>query len=239
MTELSLILPVHNEEDIIEPVYREIRLELEKLNISFECMLVENGSSDGTLATLEKLKKTYPHTHIIVAPKGYGSAVIAGLKKAQGKYVSYMPSDGQIDLSVFPMLWKETQKNIADVVKIRRITRESWDRSLVSYIFSYFVSFVFGIPKTDVNGSPRILLNQNVQKLNLQSMDSFIDTEFAVKAHLLGWKIKEISMKTLVRCGGVSTRSLNTYIEFLRNIIVYRMHTYPLVRQLYSSIKPI
>lgn len=231
MVNLSLVLPVHNEALIIQGVLDSIMSTLRKTVGSFECILVENGSTDNTLEVLENLAKKYRQVRVLVAPKGYGSAVLAGLRKASGLYVCYMPSDGQIDLSIFSSLWKATQTTTWDMVKVRRVSRETWKRTVVSNIFSLAVSVLFDIPRLDVNGSPRIFHRRNRKLLALASQDSFIDVEFAVKAHLLGWKILELPMRTLPRSGGTSTRSWRTYWEFCRNLYRFRLYTYPQLKK--------
>ncbi|MFH0863465.1 MAG: glycosyltransferase family 2 protein [Candidatus Gottesmanbacteria bacterium] len=222
MIDLSLILPVHNEEDIIEPVFHEIYKTLEKMSISFETILVENGSSDNSLELIKKLARKYPNTKTLVAPKGYGSAIIAGLKIAKGEYVCYMPSDGQVDMKDFPRLWDLIKSGKWDIVKIKRRKRESLSRLLVSYSFSLVGKILFGIPFIDINGDPRIFLRKYLNDLDLQYQDSFIDTEFAVKAHKMGLTIKEIPAKTLIRAGGKSTRSWRTFTEFFKNLWYFR-----------------
>lgn len=222
MVDFSLILPVHNEEAIIGPVLKDILAVVKRTVSSYECILVENGSTDGTFGVVTALSKRYAHVRVARAPKGYGSAVLAGLAGARGRYVCYMPSDGQIDLRVIPTLWRLIQTGDWDVVKVRRATRESWDRWMTSAVFSWIVSMVFGIPRYDVNGSPRILLRSDMMKLRLHYTDSFNDTEFAVKATALGWNIQEIPMRTLPRRGGMSTRSWRTYWEFIKNLYTFR-----------------
>ncbi len=218
MFKLSLILPVHNEEAIIEPVFIGIKKALDRLAIRYECLLVENGSTDDSLTVIKKLAQKYKNAQAIVAPQGYGSAVLAGLKIAKGKYVAYMPSDGQVDLKVFPKLWAMAQSDQWDLIKVKRVSRESLARLLVSRVFSLLVKLFFGVPWLDVNASPRIFLRKHLNLLNLQSQDSFIDTEFAIKACRLGWRIKEMPMKTLPRLGGQSTRSWRTFLEFFWNL---------------------
>lgn len=220
--DLSLILPVHNQEKIIAPVYRDIVHMLDRLKISYECILVENGSSDATLGVLTTLARSYPHTRVYTAPKGYGSAVLRGLGVSRGVYVSYMPSDGQIDLGVFPILWQLATSRKWQLVKIQRATRESLSRSACSSLFSAIVRILFHTSVTDINGSPRIFLRKYVPVLDLGYRDSFIDAEFAAKARVLGWNIKEIPMRTLPRVGGTSTRSWRTFIEFFTNIWHYK-----------------
>lgn len=224
MFDLSLILPVHNEATIIGSVLPEMLRVFKKTAPSYECILVENGSTDNTPEVVSGLAKKFEHTRVVTAPKGYGSAVLAGLTVARGTYVCYMPSDGQIDLTVIPKLWRLIQTGDWHVVKVRRVTRESWDRQITSSFFSLFVSMMFGIPRYDVNGSPRILLRSDMKKLRLNHTDSFIDTEFAVNATALGWNIKEIPMRTLPRRGGISTRSWRTYWEFIKNLYTFRRY---------------
>ena len=218
MIELSLILPVHNEEKIIKPVFIKIKKVLDKLDILYECILVENGATDKSLKVIKKLAQNDKKTKAIVATKGYGSAILAGLGIAKGKYVSYMPSDGQIDLQVFPQLWKLAKNDKWQMIKIKRTTRESFQRLFISYTFSSIVKLLFNTPFLDINGSPRIFLKKHLKALDLQSQDSFIDAEFTIKAHLLDWHIKEIPMQTLSRFGGRSTRNWRTFAEFFHNL---------------------
>ena len=221
--ELSLILPVHNQANIIEPVYKNILTTLKKLGVTYECILVENGSTDNTKSVVFQLAQKYPNTRALTAPKGYGSAVLAGLAKAKGIYLCYMPSDGQIDLAMLPELWRLAISDQWDVVKVKRITRETTARYLFSRALAYLTAILFGIPPWDMNGSPRIVLQSKINQLHLTYIDSFIDIEFAVKAHRLGWKIKEIPIKTLPRYGGTSTRSWRTFAEFLKNLWDFRV----------------
>jgi glycosyltransferase involved in cell wall biosynthesis len=221
MIELSLILPVYNQEDIIAPVYKTIYQTINKLGISFECILVENGSVDETRSVTQKLAQIYPHTISISTTKGYGSAVISGLEVARGKYFCYMPSDGQVDLSVIPLLWKLAKSHKYKIVKIRRFNRESIIRSFISKLLSSIISLRFQTPSIDINGSPRIIQLDDIKKLHLSYRDSFIDAEMTVKANRLGWNIIEIPMQNLDRFGGKSSRNWKTYLEFIKNVITF------------------
>ncbi len=217
---LSLILPVYNQANIIEPVFIQIYKTIQNLRTPYEIILVENGSTDGTEKVTAGLAKKYTHTQAIRTTKGYGSAVLSGLEKSQGEYICYMPSDGQIDLSVLPVLWKN---RAFDIVKIKRINRENIMRVLVSKFFSLILAIRFHTPLVDINGSPRIFKRQAMLSLNLAYRDSFIDAEMLVKAHRRGWKILEIPMKNLPRYGGESSRSWKTFAEFLKNIYLFKI----------------
>lgn len=220
---LSLVLPIHNQETIIKPVIDSINKVLKNNLSSYEIIAVENGSQDFTYKVLINLQKKYKNLKVIIAKKGYGSAIIAGLKEAKGKYLCYMPSDGQLDPNLIPKLYKIITKSNYDLVKVRRITRESLIRTIRSKIFNILAKALFSIPVSDINGNPRIFLSKWLPILKLQYKDSFIDAEMAIKAYELRWRIKEIPAKTLPRLGGKSTVNIKTIIEFIRNLIFYKL----------------
>lgn len=223
MPTFSLVLPIHNQADIIEKVVKDIEKVLKKEKIDFELLLVENGSTDETLSTLKKLAKRNSRRRVLVAPKGYGSAVLAGLKKAQGTYVGYMPSDGQLAPDVLPKLLKLVEIGMFDLAKIRRVNRETVWRTWRSKIFNFLTNRLYGnLRMWDINGSPRVFRRSLLRKLRLQSLDSFIDVEFAVKAKRLSLRIIEIPVANLPRLGGKSTVGLATILEFLRHLFTYR-----------------
>lgn len=220
--ELSLILPVYNQEDIIVPVTQEIVRDLKKNKISFEVIIVENGSTDKTYDVVKNYALKNKQIKAIRAKKGYGSAIIKGLLKAKGRYVSYMPSDGQLDPKLISKLYRIINKEKYDLVKIKRTTRESFVRLIRSKIFNILTKLMFTITITDINGSPRIFLRNWLPILDLTHKDSFIDAEMAIKAYYLKWEIYETPAETLPRRGGKSTVNVKTVIEFIKNLIQYR-----------------
>ncbi len=219
---LSLVLPIHNQETIIKPVITSIYKILGNKIPSFEIIAVENGSKDNTYKILLNLQKKYGKLKVIIAKKGYGSAIIAGLKAAKGKYLCYMPSDGQLDPELIPKLYSFIKHGKYDLLKIRRTTRESFIRSFRSKTFNILTRLLFRISVKDINGNPRIFLRKWLPILDLQFKDSFIDAEMAIKTYYLNWKIKEIPAKTLPRLGGKSTVNYKTVVEFLYNLIDYK-----------------
>lgn len=219
---LSVILPVHNEADIIESVVEKINNTLITLTTTYEIILVENGSTDNSWSICHKLITQNRHIRAQRSSVGYGAAVLKGLNSAQGEYVCYMPSDGQIELNVFPDLWSQIQSGQYELVKIKRSTRESWIRSFVSFSFSQLMRAMFHTYNIDINGSPRIFRKDALATLQLSATDSFIDAQFAIRMHQLSWRVKEIPMPTLLRAGGSSTRSWKTFAEFFANIITYK-----------------
>lgn len=217
---LSLTLPIHNEEDIIEKVVEEVIQSLNKCKITYEILLIENGSKDKSLEKLVILSKKHKNVRYYISPQGYGSAILKGLKESKGRYVGYMPSDGQVDLSILQKLINNVSRY--DLVKVKRVTRENFGRTLISLTFNLTIAILFNSRLLDINGDPRIFSRKELKTLKLKSKDSFIDAEFTIKLSKLNWSVLEIPIKNIERYGGKSTRHFGTFIEFFKNIIEYK-----------------
>jgi glycosyltransferase involved in cell wall biosynthesis len=127
MQDLTIILPVFNERYTIETVLREWQKELQKLNIEYTVVISEDGSNDGTSEYLRKIQPIYKF--VLEQKKyrrGYGQAVIAGIRKSKTPYVLCIDSDGQCDPGDLEAFWNNRgaatvligwRKDRADVVQ--------------------------------------------------------------------------------------------------------------------------
>jgi polyisoprenyl-phosphate glycosyltransferase len=95
--ELSVIVPVFNSADILPQTISQTIGEIEKLGISYEIILINDGSPDSSWMVMKELKERYPQLVIIDLLKNYGqhSAVFCGIKHSQGKYIITMDDDLQ------------------------------------------------------------------------------------------------------------------------------------------------
>jgi len=143
MNDVDIILPVHNEKDILLTVLREWASVLNKMNISYSFVICEDGSTDGTKKLLLKLQKAYPiHLNQASLRRGYGRAVLDGIASSNGTYVLCIDSDGQCDPRDFHTFWKLRHKN--KVIIGWRLTRmDTWIRILYSRLFHVLFSLLF------------------------------------------------------------------------------------------------
>lgn len=135
MTKLAVIMPVYNEKASIQKVLEEWKKELDKAHISYQFILCEDGSTDGTKEELNKIKKKY---NLILNQKekrrGYGRAVIDGMQVAKASYMLCIDTDGSYDPSDFKIMWAQRKK--AQVIKGFRIKRmDPWYRKTWSFLF--------------------------------------------------------------------------------------------------------
>ena len=143
MKELSIVLPVFNEANSIEFVLREWQKELIKHKISYDFLICEDGSTDGTKEILLKVKRKYhPIMNQRRERRGYTRAVLDGLKSAHSRFVLCIDSDGQCDPVDFAKFWKKRHQ--ADVLIGRRVKRaDTFNRKFISFWFRLVFRYLF------------------------------------------------------------------------------------------------
>jgi len=149
MIDLSIVLPVYNERETIESVLKEWKKQLTKTDVSYQFIVCEDGSSDGTSELLRKIKDKY---QLVLDQKetrrGYGGAVIDGIVRAKSKYILSIDSDGQCDPADFPTVWEMKKK--ADIIIGWRVNRaDALQRKIFSGAFKTYFKLLFPTPIHD------------------------------------------------------------------------------------------
>ena len=105
MPELSVVVPVFNEQDNIPPLLSEIAGAL-RGKMDFEIVCVDDASRDGSLAALERAKDDYPELRVLhhAAQSGQSTAIRNGVKAARGAWIATLDGDGQNDPADIPKL---------------------------------------------------------------------------------------------------------------------------------------
>jgi len=103
--ELSVVVPVFNEQDNVAPLIGEVVSAL-RGRIPFEIVYVDDHSRDGTLAALQRLKQDVPELRVLhhVSQSGQSTAVRTGVKAARGAWIATLDGDGQNDPADIPKL---------------------------------------------------------------------------------------------------------------------------------------
>jgi len=93
--ELSVVLPIYNEKELVIPLYRALRSSLDCLVKDYDIIFVDDGSVDGTLTELLRLANSDSHLRIIELTRNFGNAmaIATGLEFATGDWVVTMDSD--------------------------------------------------------------------------------------------------------------------------------------------------
>ncbi|HET9674362.1 MAG TPA: glycosyltransferase family 2 protein [Gaiellaceae bacterium] len=131
---VSLVVPIYNEEASVDELYRRTIETLEADGVSFELIFVDDGSSDGTFAMLERLHDADPRVRVVRFKRNFGQhpAMHAGLVRARGEILVTMDGDLQNAPEDIPKLIGAVE-NGSDVASGRRASRhDSWGRTLPS-----------------------------------------------------------------------------------------------------------
>jgi dolichol-phosphate mannosyltransferase len=146
LPEISLVIPVYNEEPNLPPLAGEIRRTMQALGRPYEVLLVDDGSTDGSLATMIRLASQDPAVRVIrqVRNAGQSAALDAGFRHARGAIVVTLDADLQNDPADIPLLLDRLEgsgtsgrsaESACDVVcGVRMGRRDSWVRRLSSGI---------------------------------------------------------------------------------------------------------
>jgi dolichol-phosphate mannosyltransferase len=114
--QLSVVVPVFNEQDNVGPLLREVVAAL-RGHVEFEAIFVDDDSKDGTLAALQALKAEAPELRVLhhVKQSGQSTAIRTGVKAARGAWVATLDGDGQNDPADIPKLLAQRARSAAEV----------------------------------------------------------------------------------------------------------------------------
>jgi len=219
----SLVMPCYNEERSLPESIPPLVEILERQGLSFEIVLVNNGSFDGTGRVIDELMgRGMPVKRIDVDRNlGYGFGITSGLKEARGRFVGFMCADGQVaPEDVARALWAVERAGPDALVKVRRVTRnDGLFRWLQSRVFNLVCLLLFRTLTTDVNGTPKLMERRVWERMKLESRDWFVDAEVVFKAKKMGLNFLEVPVDFMPRQEGRSWVNLGTTAEFARNLL--------------------
>jgi glycosyltransferase involved in cell wall biosynthesis len=203
LTGLSVFLPAHNEEGNIERVVTGFCQELPKLADAFEVIVVDDGSRDETGAIADRMAVASPQVKVVHHPvnRGYGGAVISGIREATMPWVLLCDGDGQFDPADVELLTARIPE--FDVVVGRRLHRaDPLVRRINGQAWSILVRLMFGLTISDMDCGFKLFRREVLQDLELQADGAMITTE--LMARLAGRKARicEVGVRHLPRLAG-------------------------------------
>jgi len=217
--ELSIVVPVFNEEENVEPLVREIQSILSSLEKSYEIVVVDDGSRDGTFEILRRLHRSQPTLHVIRLKRNFGqtAALAAGLEHAQGEIIVLMDGDGQNDPADIPALLDKIEQGNDLVVGWRFKRRDPFlNRRLPSMIANRLISCTTKVKLHDYGCTLKAMRKDIAKSLRLHGeMHRFIPAI----AYERGAQVAEIKVDHRPRLHGSSkygiTRTLRVVLDLL------------------------
>jgi len=122
---LSLVVPCFNEETSIPVFYEEAIRICVSINVQFEIIFIDDGSTDNTLSILRQLINQDTRIHYISLSRNFGkeAALLAGLQAARGEYIATLDVDGQDPSALIPQMLEAVVSGEYDCAGTRRVNR--------------------------------------------------------------------------------------------------------------------
>jgi glycosyltransferase involved in cell wall biosynthesis len=217
--DLSIVIPVFNEQDNVKPLIAEIEAAVESLSKRYEIILVDDGSRDNTFQALAQMYRNDPHLIVIRLKRNFGqtAALAAGLAHARGEVVAMLDGDGQNDPADIPALLFELARGNDLVCGWRYLRHDPFlSRRLPSMIANAIISWTTQVKLHDYGCTLKVMRKEIAKDLKLYGeMHRFIPAI----AYERGAKIAELKVNHRPRLHGKSkygiTRTVRVILDLL------------------------
>ncbi len=185
--QLSVIMPVYNEEQSLESVVWEWVEELERLKIDYELRVYDDGSTDRSLELLRGLCEENPRVQSLChSNRGHGPTLLRGYREAASEWILQIDSDGEIPPTEFSEFW-ELRDQYDFLLGLRRTRSPDWIRRCITQVSRWTIWLLFGKAVRDVNTPYRLMRRRCLQRM----IPSLPEDTFAPNVILSGLAARE------------------------------------------------
>ncbi|HEV7797991.1 MAG TPA: glycosyltransferase family 2 protein [Pyrinomonadaceae bacterium] len=220
--EISIFLPVYNEELNLLPLHAKLDLALKALGRTSEIIYVDDGSTDGSLKILRELARRDSRVRVVAFKRNYGqtAAMAAGIDAAQGEVLIPMDADLQNDPADIVRLLEKLDEGF-DVVSGWRKHRQDKmvTRKIPSMLANRLISWIGGVPLHDYGCSLKAYRRESLEDVKLYGeMHRFIP----IYAAWAGASVTEIPVEHHARTMGQSKYGLSRTVKVVFDLITIK-----------------
>lgn len=220
--ELSVFLPVYNEEPNLRPLHLKLDIALKALDRTAEIIYVDDGSTDASLKVLRDLAQRDSRVRVVALRRNYGqtAAMAAGIDAAQGEVLIPMDADLQNDPADIIRLLEKLDEGY-DVVSGWRKNRQDKviTRKIPSMIANRLISWIGGVPLHDYGCSLKAYRRESLQDVRLYGeMHRFIP----IYASWAGARVAEIPVEHHARTMGKSKYGLSRTLKVVFDLMTIK-----------------
>ena len=253
---LSLVFPAYNEEKRLGPTLDKAIQYFSSLNINYEIIIVNGGSTDNTYRLITQKISQYSQNYnnlkdIICASYigngGKGWAVKTGINICRGKYILMLDSDGSTNIEEFELLYESIKnENYAIAIGSRKLNinennERIWYRNLFSNINNCIVKKIIGIDIEDTQCGFKLFTRQAAIDIfnNLHIVNWAFDVDMLYICNKFGIKINEIPVKWKDMPGSklnVISASILFIRDYLAMILFYKIGIWKINNYAFNEI---
>lgn len=219
---ISLVLPVYNEEESLEPLYEALAAALKRLPIPVQVVLVNDGSGDGTADKLDELAERDERFLVIHLRRNFGqtAAMAAGFDHATGDAIIALDADLQNDPNDIPLLLDKLDEGYDVVSGWRRDRKDKWlTRILPSRMANWLISKATGVYLHDYGCSLKAYRREVLQDVRLYGeMHRYIPA----LAYWAGGRVAEVPVTHHPRVHGKSKYGLSRIFRVLLDLMTVK-----------------
>ena len=220
--DLSIIVPLYNEEDSVTLLYDAIVKSVDTMGVNYEILFIDDGSKDKTVPIASRLAIKDKRLRIIKFRRNYGQtpAMAAGIDYSRGKILVTMDGDLQNDPDDIPILVRKINEGFDIVVGWRHNRQDKLlTRKIPSKIANWLIGIITGVPIKDNGCSLKVYKADVIKRIPLYSeMHRFIPA----MTSLAGTKIAEVKVKHHARAYGESKYGLTRIYKVLVDLITIK-----------------
>jgi hypothetical protein len=213
---VTIVMPAFNEQDIIERTVRDWHDQVIAKLPGADLLVVDDCSTDGTGAVLEKLAAQLPAVRYARPARngGHGKALRFGFRQTQAEYIFQTDSDQQHLPSEFWKLWMLREKDF--VFGVRKDRADGWIRVVITRTMRILNFVMWGIWIRDANCPFKLMRRDALERVLLKiSEDCFIPmVEVSILSRKMRYSVAEVPCTHLARRGG--TQSLKGAMRWAR-----------------------
>ena len=219
--DLSLVIPVYNEEANLRPLSEEIHAALKGAGIDYEVLFIDDGSSDGSFACLRDLAAEDDQVVAVRFRRNYGqtAAFAAGFDHARGRIIVTLDADRQNDPADIPRLVEELEKGYDVVNGWRENRQDDLLRRFPSKVANWLIARTSGVQLKDRGCSLRAFRAEVVKDLHLYGeLHRFIPE----LVNFAGFSMSEVPVNHRARTAGESKYGLSRTFRVILDLFTIR-----------------
>lgn len=219
---ISIILPVLNEEENLEAMNTEIVGVVEKMDVDYEIIYIDDGSTDRSFEILSALREQNQNIKVIQFRRNFGqtAGLAAGFDHASGDVIITMDSDRQNDPNDIPMLLEKINEGYDLVSGWRFDRQDAWlSRKLPSKLANGLISKITGVKLHDYGCSLKAFRKEVIENIRLYGeMHRFIPAI----ASWMGVRIAEVKVNHRARVAGTSKYGISRTFRVILDLITVK-----------------